>query len=449
MWSIVVSLCLFAVATADNVEDGAEENVVRDSKLSIFQVVKFANVQCTGSSKNGTCFTKAECDNIDGTSSGTCADGFGVCCIKTITAGQSSSVNNTYISMGSDQSSGSVTYTICPCSDDICRIKFDFLDFTLAGPNSGVGTFTDVGSNGLAVQNLQEVGRCVTDQFQIVSPSGRSSPLICGENDNQHMIIDSCSDECLTVRVGLGATTTATRDLDIRVMQYRCGEESGGPPGCLQYFENTSGKIRSFNFPDTTAGTAITYNYAIHLVNQHYKACIRRANSYEVICYAQCTWAGGLPDSVITAVTQQGSFGTSSVTGQATSYIGMDTHCSQDYIWIPFIQQAEQFDSTNSAQDVVVTEEARLNPIRVCGNMIGTEDGVTDTEDEQTPDTESSICTNSIPFELGVEFDDREFCTNDEDSSECESIVESESKGGGGGILGFSLCYVQHVPPIS
>ena len=53
------------------------------------------------------------------------------------------------------------------------------------------------------------------------------------------------------------------------------------------------------------------------------------------------------------------------------------------------------------------------------------------------------------PFELGVDFDDQEVCSANETPDECEALVESESKGGGGGILGFSLCYVQHVPPIS
>ena len=59
------------------------------------------------------------------------------------------------------------------------------------------------------------------------------------------------------------------------------------------------------------------------------------------------------------------------------------------------------------------------------------------------------ILAYNVPFELGVDFNDNEFCQTDETPDECESLVESESKGGGGGILGFSLCYVQHIPPIS
>ena len=46
--------------------------------------------------------------------------------LVTITSGESLSTNNSYISIPSGISSGSHHYTVCPCSDDICRIKFDF-----------------------------------------------------------------------------------------------------------------------------------------------------------------------------------------------------------------------------------------------------------------------------------------------------------------------------------
>ena len=49
--------------------------------LSLFSVVRFANTQCYGSNGyNGTCLTSAECSQNGGTSSGSCASGFGVCC---------------------------------------------------------------------------------------------------------------------------------------------------------------------------------------------------------------------------------------------------------------------------------------------------------------------------------------------------------------------------------
>jgi hypothetical protein len=49
--------------------------------LSLFTIVRFANSFCYGSNGyNGTCLTTAECALSGGTSSGSCAAGFGVCC---------------------------------------------------------------------------------------------------------------------------------------------------------------------------------------------------------------------------------------------------------------------------------------------------------------------------------------------------------------------------------
>ncbi len=50
--------------------------------MSLFSVVRFTNSACTGdNSYNGTCYTSTECTSYGGTASGTCASGFGVCCI--------------------------------------------------------------------------------------------------------------------------------------------------------------------------------------------------------------------------------------------------------------------------------------------------------------------------------------------------------------------------------
>ena len=69
----------------------------------------------------------------------------------------------------------------------------------------------------------------------------------------------------------------------------------------------------------------------------------------------------------------------------------------------------------------------------------------------------------TTPFILGVSFDNNEICTQEsshpgDNTSECEGIVGSNEaattaeaglgESGAGGHLGFSLCYVQHTPPI-
>lgn len=419
-------------------EEKEQQNSQRDPKLSIFQVVKFANSECSGGSRNGTCFTRAECDNLGGTSSSSCADGFGVCCLVVLTTGQTSSVNNTYLTLSDTDvtTAGSYTYTICPCSDDICRIKFDFIDFTLEGPISGVGTVVMAGAQ--VEVNLNNIGTCDSDSFQIISPSGRSSPLICGENANQHMFLDGLDSQCQTVNLGLGATSTVTRNLNIRVTQYRCGEESGGPPGCLQYYENISGKIRSFNMPDASPGTVMTYNYATHLVNQQYKICMRRGNGYEVICYVACTGEEGDDDAIAgNNVSGQGSFGLSITSIDGSSDI--DTLCSVDYIWIAIGMAPAEFTSAILDQDSPPINSIVARPNRFCGASLATDSAVWAAQ---------SVCSYAVPFEVGVSFDDQEDCTDAANTETCESAMLAET-GGAGGILGFSLCYIQHIPPVA
>merc|ERR1711944_182981 len=83
--------------TPTDEQDGSPGKV-----LSFFNVVKFPNSLCKGSgSRNGTCYTKEECTDRKGTASGSCADGFGVCCVITLGCGGKSSENNTYFVLAS------------------------------------------------------------------------------------------------------------------------------------------------------------------------------------------------------------------------------------------------------------------------------------------------------------------------------------------------------------
>ena len=60
------------------------------------------------------------------------------------------------------------------------------------------------------------------------------------------MIIDSSGTECQRVNFNIGDSTTTTRQWDIYVTQYTCGQEDqGGPPGCLQYYTGTTGLAKT------------------------------------------------------------------------------------------------------------------------------------------------------------------------------------------------------------
>merc|ERR1719323_233596 len=68
----------------------------KEKILPIFQIVTFPNDPCDGGVKNGTCYTSEECSSRGGVNAGSCAEGFGVCCIFSYGCGSSSAENCTY-----------------------------------------------------------------------------------------------------------------------------------------------------------------------------------------------------------------------------------------------------------------------------------------------------------------------------------------------------------------
>ena len=65
MWWALGLLCLVGSSLGEPQRDG---------KLSLFNLVRFDNEMCEGDKRNGTCYTKEECEDRDGKESGTCAD---------------------------------------------------------------------------------------------------------------------------------------------------------------------------------------------------------------------------------------------------------------------------------------------------------------------------------------------------------------------------------------
>lgn len=379
----------------------------RQKRFSIFQIIKFENTNCIGTTRTGTCFTEQECESNGGTKDGTCADGFGVCCIKTIAQGESSNLNQTVITTTGSTTAvaaGAHQFTICPASTDICRIRFDFTTMVLSAPVTNPGTLAAADPLILAVQSAS-IGDCVDDQFSITSSSG-GTPIICGTNTGQHMVVDSDGIECHDVNIGIGANTFA-RSWDITALQFRCGDEMGGPPGCLQYFSTATGTIRSFNFPEQAAGTAVAAN-VVHLSNQHYSSCVRRPSGTSSICFIPCTFvdpAGG-----------QSSFGVSISPVAGASQSGVEANCATD--WIEIRGGADQ------ANPQVISANTRF-----CGRELNGASGTA------WAAANASLCTNIVPFQVRVEFDDDEVVAGGGDCTTAEPACNP------GGIIGFSLCY--------
>jgi len=294
-----------AVLCLENESEDRQEKLI-----STFQIVRFPNDVCIGSnSRNGTCYTSAECSDKSGTSSGSCADGFGVCCTFVVsTCGSTTAENLTYWTNPSTVSTGNCELTVCPVSDDICSLRLDLTTFVITGPSS----YTVVAVRrrfGQVMGDEEDVAydrsgsslatNCQTDSFsaQAASPSS-SPPEVCGSNSGSHMYVEADMDRCnrlnfyisdvvstLTMTNTRGVTSAASRSWDITVTQIECSHPLLPPPGCTEYFYGGGNYIlESYNYG--TAGTDF------HLGQQHQRMCIRRERGKCLGCFYAA--AGGL-----------------------------------------------------------------------------------------------------------------------------------------------------------
>lgn len=375
--------------------------------ISIFNVVKFPNDVCDGSgARNGTCYTAEECSNIGGTHAGSCAEGYGVCCVVSLSCGGSTAQNCTYLTLTSTTSPTNrvCKYNLCPANTNICRIRLDFTTFTIAGPFAG-----NVGAN--TVKDDGAVGQCRTDTFSATGTQG-GSPVICGVNTGQHMYVDTDGTKCAHASFVFASTSSITRAYDIKVLQFDCTDaDNGGPVGCLQYHNsgNGAGLIASFNYPigaaavaKGTDGTAMT-----HLANQRYSICFRRNANMCALCFRT---------NIATAGSGTQSFGLSVSNPAQKSEV--DATCTSDYLEIP---QAV-------ATEVLARARASLGHQKICGSQfIAAADSA--------GATTTTVCTGSVPFRIGVVTDATEAwvtggaATTNDDTNH--------------GIIGFALNYWQ------
>lgn len=259
--------------------------------LNVFTIVNFPNSACnTTDDTYGTCYTATECAALGGSSSGSCASGFGVCCSFIGNCGGSTTLNSTYFTSTSSDSSP-CKFTVCKFSTDICQIKLNFETFVTDAPDTTTGTPTYIPKT-----------QCLLSQFTAESVGSNSPNTICGTNTGYHMYLES-SDDCNTLEFTW--TSTTTQNFKIHIMQIPCDAEWKAPQGCLQYFTGTTGTVYSYNYQ---AGTS-------HIANQNYLNCIRTEEGYCSISYTAIAFSVSSTAPVSTSLTK--------------------TQCSEDYILIP------------------------------------------------------------------------------------------------------------------
>jgi len=256
--------------------------IERDGKfLSMFNIVRFPNDACDGGSRNGTCYTKEECSNKDGTEDGSCAEGYGVCCTFVVNGGATLSENNTYFESTGDETSHT-SIQVCKASSNIVQLRLDFVDFVINAPEASGTTVAFVVSGNVATEaglNGQLDTRCLIDVFSVSNPGGPSPPRICGNNVDEHMYVDMGAD-CIDLTFQLGSGTLEPK-WKIRVTQYEATYDNLAPFGCTQYYwkqdsdSDGKGTIQSYN-----------WNGGKHLADQNQVICIRREDDKVKICYS-------------------------------------------------------------------------------------------------------------------------------------------------------------------
>jgi len=354
----------------------------RNGKVySLFSVVQFPNQVCSttsGTYSNGTCITSSECTSRGGTTQGSCAAGFGVCCIFTYSAtGSVISQNVSYIvnpnypsNYAPTSTPNTVTYEIEKSSCDVCRIRLDYEVFQLTTPVTGNGVA------GAAVN-----GRCNTDFMTIKTTAHTVStdttgnignyPYMCGKNPGQHAYIDmscTCTDKA-TLSFSLGDTTD--NQWKIKVTQLSCSDpDVSNTEGCQQYFTGLTGTFSSYGFDSSQM-----------IIGQNYAYCIRPAAGYCCIEYTPVTWsvfAGSILGDI--ACTDPGSTNEFSCAGAA--------NCNMNFIVVPGVQSPQTCKADGTECHGLVNGRDRY-----CGSVL-TPTGSSPTK------TSSPIITCDKPFRM-------------------------------------------------
>jgi hypothetical protein len=375
---------------------------------------------------NGTCYTAEECSDRDGVATGSCADGFGVCCVISLSCGDTTSENCTYLTATTVVAGSSCVYHICPASSTVSRIRLDLTMFNIAGPFAA-------GTDGNAADSLLAsgaIGQCTMDTFQVTG-SGGASPVICGANDGQHVIVDTDGTTCVTAAFSFGLDT-ATRNYRIHAIQYDRLNEMGGPAGCLQFFTGMEGIVTTFNWQAVATST--------HLANQDYKVCVRRMKDMCTICWTPTTAGNNAVVAPAEAV-MRGSFGLSNggVAADGVSMGGAGASCaadaaaanedSNDFIIIPNGQVAVI--QTPGAAAVVAGVD------KYCGRYLSADAGVAD----------AIVCSRVTPFTLDVFTDGFEADADAAADAAVAMAAKNEASAGAAGeptgTMGFSLGFTQ------
>ncbi|XP_023333450.1 uncharacterized protein LOC111705205 [Eurytemora carolleeae] len=338
--------------------------------FSLFNIVQFPNLACNSLDTVfpvGTCFTTSECTSKGGTTSGSCAAGFGVCCLfKSSTCGGTFSNNMTYITNpgfpATFNTAGTCTFTVNKCQADICQLRLDFL--------------TSVQGVSANTQGCCGAG-CTTaaDSLTVTGQTGVNPPVICGTNTGEHMYVEVGSLAADSVSLAFSVAGTTNDQWNIRVSQIPCSANYRAPTNCVKYFTGSSGTVTSYGFTGNTL-----------LQSQNYDSCIRQEAGF---CSIQ--W----DESTVTAPADPFDLTGAQAAGAAENII-----CANSFIHIPngFIAPAAVTTAAGNT-DGAATPVFPSPALEFCGEVLGLfEAGAAGVIGV----TASSVTTSTLPFSLST-----------------------------------------------
>nr|XP_032516530.1 uncharacterized protein LOC116769517 [Danaus plexippus plexippus] len=227
--------------------------------LEVFEVVQFEHLPCTShTGLEGTCLHEIDCVNQGGTGMGSCADGFGTCCIVIFNCeARSNSRVGWFTNPGFPSPSSerlSCVFTLDKHSDNIKQIRLDFMNFELLPPS---------------------YGNCEQDQFTVTAQNANFiTPTLCGINSGQHVYVEVSKVEGPLI-FSMQTITDDARLYSIKITQLTAWDELAAPTGCRQFFKGDQGYLESFNYRERSEiGILRSSSY---MNNFNYAMCIERA----------------------------------------------------------------------------------------------------------------------------------------------------------------------------
>ncbi|XP_036138474.1 uncharacterized protein LOC105840879 [Monomorium pharaonis] len=210
--------------------------------------------------RQGICMNTYECRIQHGQSHGPCALGFGVCCIFTASCDSEVQNNLTYVTSPGFPNlidrPMNCSVVIRKIDTEVSQLRIDFVHFNIGQPNP-------------------TTGMCDGDVMMI--NNNRTSFELCGWNSGQHVYVDvDEGDEPITLNFRL-PSGLQPRMWEMRVVQL--GFEQRAPVGCLQYFREPNGTLRTFNYLPNGR----------YLAERDYLLCVRQERDMCGIAYQPCT----------------------------------------------------------------------------------------------------------------------------------------------------------------